>query len=285
MILDVHYHVGTKAYGRYDFSIDKQWVLDEMKMFGVQKTVVFPYKSPHSYQVLNQEIIDTFADNNILPFSRLRLNFRSGDAFRYLSKIKIHGISKRSLRIIKEIKGRRGIPAYQDEETEKGRFSATMEHCKGIKFHDNQDGHLQEEQFEFLLSFRKPIVMHINPYKLEYFLSLFSSAVHAPVVIAHLGGIDADSIYLEKTREMLKKYDWLYTDTAAHVFANYLVPFLREIPEKILFGSDGPVVSQGSTMALVQQCGRELFKDKDKSVEIIAENSGVFCRESGWESL
>lgn len=283
MIIDVHYHVGTKVFGRYDFAIDKKWVKDEMDMFNIQKTIVFPYMSPGSYDKLNHEILDNFADEDLIPFARLRLNFRRRDALRYLSLINVPGMAKRSYRIAKEISNKKGIPAYDGENEEKARFSTTMERCKGIKFHDNQDGQLTKQNFEFLLSFGKPIVLHINPYKLEYFLDLFPGAVKAPIVIAHLGAEDADSVYLPKTRQLLKTYDFLYTDIAAHVCANHVVPFLREIPEKLLFGSDGPVVSQGSTKCLLIQSGRELFKDKDKVLEVVSQNSIEFCRKSGWE--
>jgi len=282
MIIDVHYHVGTKAFGRYDFVIDKKWVKDEMSMFNIQKTVVFPYMFPGSYDELNREILDIFADESIIPFARLRLNFKGRDALKYLSLIKIPGMAKRSYRIAKEISGRKDIPAYEGEHEEKARFSIVMERCKGIKFHDNQDGQLTEQNFEFLLSFGKPIVIHINPYKLEYFLNLFPSAVKAPIVIAHLGAADADSLYLPKTIELLKKYDFLYTDIAAHVCASHVIPFLREVPEKLLFGSDGPVVSQGSTKCLLIQSGRELFKSEDKALEIVSQNSIEFCGKSGW---
>lgn len=283
MIIDVHYHVGTKVFGRWDFAIDKRWVKDEMQMSDVGKTIVFPYMSPGSYDELNTEILDVFADEDIIPFGRLRFNYKPGDALKYLSRININSVSKRSLRIIKEIIGRKDIPTFADEKEEKARFSAMMRRCKGIKFHDNQDGHLHEQHFEFLISFGKPIIIHINPYKLEYFLSIYKHSVKSPIVIAHLGAIDADSIYLTKTIEMLKKYDFLFTDTAGHVCANYVIPFLSEVPEKILFGSDGPVVSQGSTKCLLIQCGRELFKDKGKGLAIIEKNTVDFCNRSGWE--
>jgi len=284
MIIDVHYHAGTKVYGRFDFQIDRQWMKEEMEMSGVQKTIVFPYRAPGSYENLNKEIIESFANESILPFARLRLNFKKIDALKYLTKIKVPGLTKKVLRIIKEINNRKGIVNYKDEEQEKIRFSTIMEHCKGIKFHDNQDGHLHEKHFEFLVSFGKPIVLHINPYKLEYFLSLFETKIKAPIVIAHLGAGDADRIYLEKTRELLKRYDFLYTDIAAHVCANHLVPFLRETPKKVLFGSDGPVVSQGSTKYLILQTGRELFKDGDQALDIIKQNSTDFIKKSGWQA-
>lgn len=284
MIIDVHYHAGTKVYGDYDFKITKQWLNEEMEMFDIQKTVVFPYCAPGSYDDLNKELIESFADENILPFARLRFNFKKIDAYKYLSKIKIPGIGKRGYRILKEINGRRGIVTYKDEDQEKLRFTESMRHCKGIKFHDNQDGHLNEKHFEFLLSFNKPIVMHINPYKLEYFLSIYKEKVNAPIIIAHLGACDADKVYLKKTREILKKYDFLYTDLAAHICANHLVPFLREIPEKVLFGSDGPVISQGSIKCLLLQSSRELYKNTDGALKVISQNSADFCHKSGWAS-
>ncbi|MFV2004702.1 MAG: hypothetical protein ACC650_05810 [Gammaproteobacteria bacterium] len=284
MIIDVHSHAGTKVFGAYDFKIDRQWLHEEMKMFDIQKTVIFPYCAPGSYDELNRELIESFADESILPFARLRFNFKPSDAYKYLTKLKIPGIGKRGYRILKEINGRRGIAAYKDEDQEMLRFTESMKHCRGIKFHDNQDGHLHEKHFEFLLSFNKPIVMHINPYKLEYFLSLYEDKVKAPIVIAHLGDCEADKVHLEKAKAILKKFDFLYTDTANHVCANHLVPFMREVPEKVLFGSDGPVISQGSIKGLMLQCSRELYKNTDGVLKQVSQNTAAFCRKSGWES-
>ena len=284
MIIDVHYHVGTCAFGRYDFSIDRQWVRDEMRQFDIQKTIVFPYRYPGSYDHLNREILNLFADENILPFARIRFNFKSMDALKYLSVIKIRSPHKRIQRALKEIMGRKGIAPYRNEEEEKIRFAEIMRRSSGIKFHDNQDGHLHENHFQYLLSFEKPIVFHINPFKLDYFLSLHAAHVRSPIVIAHLGASDGDSIYLAKTIDLLKNYDFLYTDTAAHVCANHVIPFLREVPKKILFGSDGPVVSQGSIRYLIEQTGRAMFNDKGAGLQMIADNSAAFCRAAGWNA-
>lgn len=280
MLIDVHYHAGTKVYGRFDFKIDQKWMLDEMEMSGVGKTIVFPYRAPGSYESLNRELIEKFACDTILPFARLRLNFRKGDAYKYLGKIAIPGAGKRILRILKEINNRKGIVSYHDERAEISRFEKVMPECAGIKYHDNQDGHINEEHFDFLLSFHKPIVLHINPFKLDYFLRRASTLVKAPVIIAHLGADDADQIYLRKTREMLNQYDMLYTDIAAHVCANHLVPFITETPNKVLFGSDGPVVSQGSTKSLIIQAGRELYRDGNRALNIIEANSRDFMEKS-----
>ena len=282
MIIDVHYHVGTKKFGPYDFAIDKQWLREEMGMSDIQKTIVFPYQFPGSYETLNHEILDVFADDDILPFARLRLNFKKTDCMKYLTKIRIDSPLKRIARVFKEIDNRRCIATYGDEAEEKSRFTDIMDKFRGIKFHDNQDGHLTEEHFEFLLSFRKPIVLHINPFKLDYFLSLFANSVQAPLVIAHLGAPDSDSIYLVKTREILQRYDFLFTDTAAHVCSNHLVPFLQEVPEKVLFGSDGPVINQGSTRCYFQQGSRALFNDKDKWESVVEQSTADFCGRSGW---
>jgi hypothetical protein len=251
-------------------------------MHGVHKSIVFSYRAKGSYDPLNRELIDQFAGDDILVFSRVRLNFRKTDALTYLSKIKIHSMAKRAARCVKEVVARRGIQAFVGEDREKELFTATMHKCHGIKFHDNQDGQLNEENFEFLLSFKKPIVFHINPYKLEYFLSNATGTVHAPIVFAHLGALDSDSLYWSKPRELLQKYDFLYTDTAAHIFSNHLIRFLQETPAKVLFGSDGPVVSQGSTRCLFRQAGRELYGDGEKALDLVSQNTQDFCKRSGW---
>ena len=208
-IIDAHCHAGKGFnYGKPDADPwttynDPQWTLDRMAEAGIDQTVLFPISNT-TYEEANKEI--------------------AGYVRRWPGKF--IGFAK------------------HEAKTESGKIAALLRHevrdlgLKGLKLH----GVPTVEMVEAAAELRIPILFH--PPSVNESLAIVQAHPGVAFILAHLGNF-ASRDWQEHVREIaaVKRLPNLYLDTSSVVFVRYLEQAARELPaEKLLFGSDGPLL-------------------------------------------
>jgi len=284
MIIDFHYHFSQTKDDEYSLDIDKNFIKESCASF-VDKICLFPYFVKTSYFInkANNFILEN-PENYILPSVRVRVPFSLKKdlqvTLRALKSYKISFLKKffKSLIVVKHKKqvilhkNINDIPTL--ESIPKNRYFL-------IKFHDYQDGTLTEEIFYKLLKFKKPMLFHISPYKLAYFLEKMHN-INVPIIIAHLGksglGLNEESLAIT----LAKQYDFIFLDTGGITDITLLKKVLDNVPYKLVFGSDGPVFSpRAIELTLLDAC-KILKKNFDSILKIFERNSHEILRFSNY---
>ena len=210
-VIDAHCHAGKGInYGKDESASDPwttyndpRWTLRRAEEVGIDKTIIFPI-SNRTYQEANEEIA-----------SYVR---RWPDKFIGFAK--------------------------HDSKTEAGKIRNMLQRevrelgLRGLKLH----GIPTEEMVETAAELGVPILFH--PPKVSDSLEVVQSSAEVPFVLAHLGSF-ASRDWMEHVRaiEAAKRLANLYLDTSSVVFFKYLERAAQELPaEKLIFGSDGPLV-------------------------------------------
>ena len=134
--------------------------------------------------------------------------------------------------------------AKHDAKTEAGKIRDMLRRevrelgLRGLKLHGVPSPEMVEAAAELAI----PILFHPAP--VNDSLEVVRSHPQVPFILAHLGSF-ASQQWREHVRaiEAAKRLPNLYLDTSSVVFFEYLEQAARELPaEKLLFGSDGPLV-------------------------------------------
>ena len=211
MVIDAHCHAGRGLnYGKNDPSLDPwttynapEWTLSRMEEAGIDRSIIFPI-SNKTYEEANREI---------------------GSYVRRWPK-KFIGFAKHAA----ETDGGK-IPDMLRREVRQWRLS-------GLKLH----GVPTREMAETARELEIPILFH--PPKVGDSLEVIRSFPRVSFILAHLGSF-ASRDWREHVRaiEAAGQLPNLYLDTSSVVFFRYLERASRELPaEKLIFGSDGPLV-------------------------------------------
>ncbi|MBM4024084.1 MAG: amidohydrolase [Planctomycetes bacterium] len=210
-IIDAHCHAGRGLnYGKdnppsdpWTTYNDPQWTLQRMEEAGIDQTVIFPINNT-TYRQANEEI--------------------AGYVRRWPTKFL--GFAK------------------HDAKTEAGQIRDLLRHevrdlgLRGLKLH----GVPSPEMVEAAAELGIPILYH--PPTVAASLDVVRSHPNVPFVLAHLGSF-ASQRWREHVAAVAaaRQIPNLYLDTSAVVFVPYLEQAARELPaEKLVFGSDGPLV-------------------------------------------
>ncbi len=208
-IIDAHCHAGRGLnYGQEDGDLwttynDPKWTLRRMEEAGIYRTVIFPINNT------------TYAEANIEIASYVR---QWPDKFIGFAK--------------------------HDAKTEAGKIGALLRHevrdlgLKGLKLH----GVPSQEMVEAATALKLPILFH--PPTVSESLQVVQANPQVSFILAHLGSF-ASGQWREHVRaiQAAQRLPNLYLDTSSVVFMQYLEQAARELPaEKLLFGSDGPLV-------------------------------------------
>jgi len=210
-VIDAHCHAGRGInYGKNDPTSDPwttyndpKWTLSRAEQAGIDKTIIFPI-SNRTYQEANQEIA-----------SYVR---RWPDKFVGFAK--------------------------HDSKTEAGKIRSMLQRevrelgLRGLKLH----GIPTKEMVETSAELGIPILFH--PPNVIDSLEVVRSYPGVCFILAHLGSF-ASRDWREHIRaiEAAKNLPNLYLDTSSVVFFENLERAARELtPEKLIFGSDGPLV-------------------------------------------
>lgn len=211
IVIDAHCHAGKGLnYGKNSQTSDPwttyndpKWTLTHAAEVGIDKTIIFPINNT-TYKEANEEIA-----------SYVR---RWPDKFIGFAK--------------------------HDSRTEAGKIGKMLRHevlelgLRGLKLH----GVPSKEMTETAAELNIPILFH--PPKVNDSLDVIESNPEVSFILAHLGCF-ASRDWREHVRaiEAAKRLANLYLDTSSVVFFKYLEQAATELaPEKLLFGSDGPLV-------------------------------------------
>ena len=210
-VIDAHCHAGKGMnYGKsYEISDpwttynDPKWTLTRAAEAGIDKTIIFPINNTTCKE----------ANEEIASYVR-----RWPDKFIGFAK--------------------------HDSKTEAGNIRNMLRHevlklgLRGLKLH----GIPTTEMVESAAELRIPILFH--PPKVKESLEVIGSNPEVSFILAHLGCF-ASRDWREHVHaiEAAKRIANLYLDTSSVVFFKYLEQAAQELPpEKLIFGSDGPLV-------------------------------------------
>jgi hypothetical protein len=210
-VIDAHCHAGRGLnYGRNDptsdpwttYSDPRQTLL-RAEEAGIDQTVIFPINNT-TYQEANEEIASYVRrwPDRLIGFAKHDGKTEAG---------KIRDLLRREVREL-------GL--------------------RGLKLH----GIPTKEMVEAAAEWRIPILFH--PPKVGDSLEVVQSYPEVSFILAHLGSF-ASRDWREHIRaiEAAKNLPNLYLDTSSVVFFEYLERAAQELPaEKLIFGSDGPLV-------------------------------------------
>lgn len=231
-IIDVHCHAGKgeTMTAPWTSYADPQVTLRRAEEAGIGKTVIFPISNP-TYEKANREIADLVA--------------RYPDRFIGFAK--------------------------HDPETEAGSIHRLLTHevremgLKGLKLHKLPT----REVLDTVAELKIPILFH--PPKVSDFHQIAALYPEVPFIMAHLGSF-ASANYAEHLAaiDVARRYPNVYLETSSVVFFEFLELAARELPpEKILFGSDGPLVDSRVELFKI----RLLKLPRDHEAKILSGNA------------
>jgi predicted TIM-barrel fold metal-dependent hydrolase len=210
-VIDAHCHAGRGLnFGKDDLSSDPwttfndpEWTLRRMKEAGIDQTIIFPINNT-TYEKANEEIAS------------------------YVRKWPDQFIGF----------------AKHDAKTEQGQIRALMRRevkelgLSGLKLH----GVPSQEMVEAAAELTVPILFH--PPRVDESLEIVRATPKVSFILAHLGNF-ASRDWREHVRaiDAVERIPNLYLETSSVVFVDYLEQAARRLPaEKLIFGSDGPLV-------------------------------------------
>ena len=232
-IIDAHCHAGRGInYASNDPKSDPwttyndpAWTLRRARQAGIDKTIIFPINNA-TYREANEEIA-----SYVRRWPDKLIGFAKHDSRTEAGKIR-----KMLLREVREL----GL--------------------RGLKLH----GIPSKEMVESASELKIPILFH--PPNVDDSLEVVQSYPQVSFILAHLGSFASRS-WTEHVRaiEASKRLANLYLDTSSVVFFEYLERAARELPpEKLIFGSDGPLVN--SQVELYKIRLLKLPKEKEQMV-------------------
>ena len=232
-IIDAHCHAGRGLnYASNDPKSDPwttyndpDWTLRRARQAGIDKTIIFPINNA-TYREANEEIA-----SYVRRWPDKFIGFAKHDSRTEAGKIR-----KMLLREVREL----GL--------------------RGLKLH----GIPTKEMVETASELKIPILFH--PPNVDDSLQAVQSYPQVSFILAHLGSFASRS-WTEHVRaiEASKRLANLYLDTSSVVFSRYLERAASELPpEKLIFGSDGPLVN--SQVELYKIRLLKLPKEKEQMV-------------------
>jgi predicted TIM-barrel fold metal-dependent hydrolase len=205
LVIDAHCHAGKgeTMTAPWTSYADPQVTLRRAAEAGIDKTIIFPISNP-TYEKANREIADLVAryPERFIGFAKHDPESEAGKIRRMLTK----------------------------EVREMG--------LKGLKLHKLPT----REMLDTVAELKIPILFHPPRVSDYHQIALFYPEI--PFIMAHLGSF-ASANYAEHLAaiDVAKRYPNVYLETSSVVFFEFLELAARELPpEKILFGSDGPLV-------------------------------------------
>jgi uncharacterized protein len=232
-VIDVHCHAGKgwdfkrgyPAGDPWNVYNDPKWTLDQAKEVGIDQSVIFPIFN-HTYEKANEEIA-----GYVRKYPRRLIGF-----------------------------------AKHDPQSEAGKIRALLTHeirklgLKGLKLH----GVPSAEMLEAVAKLGIPILMH--PPSVGSCLEVVRTHPRIDFILAHLGSF-ASGNWRDHVAaiEASKSLPNLYLETSSVVFFRYLELAAKELPpEKLLFGSDAPLVDARVELFKIRLL--KLGRDKEEKV-------------------
>ncbi len=232
-VIDAHCHAGRGInYAKNDPTSDPwttyndpKWTLSRAEEVGITQTIIFPINNT-TYRQANEEIA-----SYVRRWPDKFIGFAKHDSRTEAGKIR---------------------EMLRREVSELG--------LRGLKLH----GVPTKEMVETAAELKIPILFH--PPNVSDSLEVVQSYPEVSFILAHLGSF-ASRNWAEHVRaiEASKRLANLYLDTSSVVFFTYLERAARELPpEKLIFGSEGPLVD--SRVELYKIRLLKLTKDKEQLI-------------------
>ena len=197
---------------------------------GVRVAAVFPPLRPHGYAAANAALLQaaTTHGSGWRPFARLGgpVPFPAPERWPALWQV------RRALRsrIGDQPAHLRGGPA------ELGRYA-------GVKLLPHLDGFPGPEWLTAIAELGLPVLVHtgehVPPALVEHRLL---RVLRGPVVLGHLGSFPASAPHLLAALDLVRRYDQVYLETSASWLAEFVALAARRVPDKLMFGSDAPLM-------------------------------------------
>ena len=203
LIIDAHVHAGHGTGITHESStfLDPELTLARMADGGIDRSIIFPCDN-YEYEKPNQEIAEY--------------------CHRYAPKF--IGYAK------------------HDPVTEKGRIAAMLKHevnelgLRGLKLHV----HPNREILDAVAELGVPIIYH-PPKTVADFHMIARTYPQVNFIIAQLGNwSSADPWEHVAAIDIARRYPNVYTEASGVQARTYLEMAAKEIPDKLMFGSDGP---------------------------------------------
>jgi uncharacterized protein len=205
LVIDAHCHAGKgeTMSAPWTSYADPLVTLRRADEAGIDKTIIFPISNP-TYEKANQEIAELVAKypTRFIGFAKHDPISEAGKIRRMLTR-EVHAMGLR-----------------------------------GLKLHQLPT----REVLDTVAELKIPILFH--PPKVSDFHQIASLYPEIPFLLAHLGSF-ASGNYAEHIAaiDVAKRYPNVYLETSSVVFFEYLELAARDLPpEKLIFGSDGPLV-------------------------------------------
>jgi uncharacterized protein len=205
LVIDAHCHAGKGELMSAPWTsyADPMVTLRRADEAGIDKTIIFPISNP-TYEKANQEIASLVAKypDRFIGFAKHDPVSEAGKIHRMLTK----------------------------EVREMG--------LKGLKLHALPT----REMLDTVAELKIPILFH--PPKVADYHQIAALYPEINYIMAHLGSF-ASGQYAEHLAaiDVAKRYPNVYLETSSVVFFEFLELAARELPpEKLIFGSDGPLV-------------------------------------------
>jgi predicted TIM-barrel fold metal-dependent hydrolase len=226
-VIDAHCHTGTGEALSAPWSTfaDPEVTLRRAEEAGIDKTIIFPIENP-TYERANEAIARTVA-----KYPDRFIGFAKHDPVAEAGKIKTL--------LTREVK-------------EWG--------LKGLKLHKLPT----REMLDVVAGLGIPVLFH--PPRVADFHMIASAYPRVPFIMAHLGSFASQDFREHLAAiDLAKRYPNVYLETSSVVFFEYLEQAARELPaEKLIFGSDGPMVD--SRVELFKVRLLKLPRDKEEKV-------------------
>ncbi len=202
LVIDAHGHAGHGEALNAPWSTynDPSVILRHAEEAGIDKTIIFPIENP-TYQKANEEIA----------------------------------------RIVERYPGKFIGFAKHDPLAETGRIERLLNRevrelgLKGLKLHKPPT----REMLDVVADLKVPILFH--PPKVADFHMIASAYPGITFIMAHLGSFSSQnwSEHLAAI-DVAKRYPNVYLETSSVILWRYLEMAAKEVPEKLIFGADGP---------------------------------------------
>src|SRR4051795_4790821 len=227
LVIDAHCHAGRgeAMSAPWTTFADPEVTLRRAKEAGIDRTVIFPIENP-TYERANEEIA----------------------------------------RLVEEHPGKFIGFAKHDPQAEAGKIERLLTRevkqlgLMGLKLHKTPT----REVLDVVAALGIPILFH--PPRVADYHMIAAAYPKVPFIMAHLGSFASQSWSEHLAAiDVAKRYPNVYLETSSVVFFEYLEVAARELPpEKLIFGSDGPLVDSRVELFKIRLLG--LSKEHEAKV-------------------
>ncbi|MBI5359722.1 MAG: amidohydrolase family protein [Planctomycetes bacterium] len=218
--------------------IDHCAIAAQMDKTGIDQSVIFPTYYPSGYKKANDEILKIIAEfpGKFIPFMRIK-------------SPKPHPFTKRKKLLSWFNAGRPETFGFAPEYTAKEDMARYLTQYKGVKINLPQDGMPSDEIWGMINDKKLPVLLHAGE-GIDYneLMETVISRYDFPVILAHFGGYPLRRSLYDASIGLARAYKNIYLGTACVIFQHYLEKAIKAVPEKVLFGSDAPVVTQKAAL-------------------------------------